>query len=113
MVGACQSLQYPLLTASFEERVAKTLKEWHVPGISIAVVHNDEGFAERGYGIATFPSEKVTLFTLFDTGSTTKAFVGTAWAQFIEPEDSQKKDPRDNISYDTPPVNLIRDDFVL
>ena len=46
MVGACQSLQYPLLTASFEERVAKTLKEWHVPGISIAVVHNDEGFAE-------------------------------------------------------------------
>ncbi|MCJ1401467.1 hypothetical protein MMC11_004681 [Xylographa trunciseda] len=100
------------LTASFEERVTKALEEWHVPGISIAVVHNDEVFAE-GYGIAKFPSEKVTPATLFYAGSTTKAFLGTAWAQLIESEGNQKKNAREKISYDTPLADLMRDDFVL
>ncbi|MCJ1392985.1 hypothetical protein MMC18_005857 [Xylographa bjoerkii] len=106
-----KSMKSPF-TSSFEERVTRALEEWHVPGISIAVVHNDEVFAE-GYGIASFPSEKVTSSTLFYTGSTTKAFLGTAWAQLIESEENQKKNALEKISYDTPLATLIRDDFVL
>ncbi|MCJ1438910.1 hypothetical protein MMC27_008300 [Xylographa pallens] len=83
------------LTASFEERVTKTLKEWHVPGISIAVVHNDEVFAEVS-----------SMFCNTERAERSRA-------TFIESEENQKKDTQDKISYDTSLTNLIRDDFVL
>lgn len=67
----------------------------------------------QGYGIASYPSEKVTPSTLFYTGSTTKAFLGAAWAQLIESDKNQKKDSAEKLSYSTPLATLIRDDFVL
>jgi CubicO group peptidase (beta-lactamase class C family) len=67
----------------------------------------------QGYGIATFPSEKVAPSTLFYTGSTTKAFLGAAWARLIESDENQKKESTEKISYDTPLATLIRDDFIV
>lgn len=34
------------LTSAFDELVAKKLEEFHVPGISIAVVHDDKVYAK-------------------------------------------------------------------
>ena len=50
---------------------------------------------------------------MFYPGSTTKAFLGAAWAQLIESEENQKKDDAEKLAYDTPLSTLIRDDFVL
>jgi len=55
----------------------------------------------------------VTPSTLFYTGSTTKAFLGAAWAQLIESDENQKKESTEKISYDTPLATLIRDDFIV
>ncbi|MCJ1252005.1 hypothetical protein MMC30_009243 [Trapelia coarctata] len=118
------------LTSSFDELVSKKLEEWHTPGVSIAVVHDSKVYAKvnggvfpypngrlahvrQGYGIATYPSEKVTPSTLFYTGSTTKAFLGAAWARLIESDENQKKDSTEKLSYDTPLATLIRDDFIV
>ena len=67
----------------------------------------------QGYGIASYPSEKVTPSTLFYTGSTTKAFLGALWAQLVESEENQEKDELEKIFLKTPLSKLIRDDFVL
>jgi len=118
------------LTPSFDELVSKRLEEWHVIGVSIAVVYYSKVYAKvngcflpylkcqvthvrQGYGIATYPSEKVTPSTLFYAGSTTKAFLGAAWARLIESDENQKKDSTEKLSYDTPLATLIRDDFIV
>ena len=50
---------------------------------------------------------------MFYPGSTTKAFLGAAWAQLIESEENQAKDDAERLAYDTPLSTIIRDDFVL
>ena len=118
------------LTSAFDELVSKKLEELHIPGLSVAIVHDSKVHSKvngcvfpyskcrithvkQGYGIASFPSEKVTPATLFYTGSTTKAFLGAAWAHLIESDENQKKDSTEKLSYDTPLATLIRDDFIL
>ena len=53
------------------------------------------------------------MSTLFYPGSTTKAFLGAAWAQLIESEENRKRDDAEKLAYDTPLSTLIRDNFVL
>ncbi|KAL8868157.1 MAG: hypothetical protein Q9174_005175, partial [Haloplaca sp. 1 TL-2023] len=92
----------------FDEYVTQLLNDWHVPGLSIAVVDGDETFA-KGYGIATFPSVNVTPATLFYTGSTTKAFTAASLALLIDDSVNSSKP----LTWRTPISSLIRDDFVL
>ncbi|KAI4281175.1 MAG: hypothetical protein L6R38_003890 [Xanthoria sp. 2 TBL-2021] len=95
----------PLDTA-FATLVNQTLKDWHVPGMSIAVVHGAQTWA-KGYGYANVHSqEAVTPHTLFYIGSNTKAFTAATIALLID-------DPTKQIQLDTPISSLIPDDFVL
>ena len=66
----------------------------------------------KGYGRAILPDTPVTPDTLFYTGSTSKAFLAAAWGDLIESEENKKKG-NEQIRYDTPLQNIIRDDFVL
>ncbi|KAG4418237.1 hypothetical protein IFR04_008595 [Cadophora malorum] len=95
------------LDAKLEELVKDWLKQWHVPGISIGVVDEDEMWAE-GYGIATLPSTPVTPSTLFYGASTTKAFVAAGMSLLVT-------DPSNftSLTWTTPVSSLIPDDFVL
>ncbi|RYP82795.1 hypothetical protein DL770_005505 [Monosporascus sp. CRB-9-2] len=101
------------LDESFEKLVGKALEEWHVPGLSIAVIDGDDTWAE-GYGSATLGSTPVTPSTLFYAGSTTKAFTCAILAMMMESEDEKKKSPSlSALGWQTPISSLIRDDFVL
>jgi CubicO group peptidase (beta-lactamase class C family) len=62
----------------------------------------------QGYGIATYPSIKVTPSTNFYAGSTTKAFTASALSLLIDNSSSYS-----SIQWSTPISHLIRDDFVL
>ena len=65
--------QNPL--AGFDAYVAKALKESAVPGVAIAIVKDDSVVLLRGYGLRQLGRpEPVTPRTLFEIGSTTKAF---------------------------------------
>ncbi|RYP50402.1 hypothetical protein DL768_004077 [Monosporascus sp. mg162] len=101
------------LDESFKKLVGKALEEWHVPGLSIAVIEGDETWAE-GYGSATLDSTPVTPSTLFYAGSTTKAFTCAILAMMMESEDEKRRSPPlSALGWQTPISSLVRDDFVL
>ncbi|EFZ01955.1 beta-lactamase superfamily protein [Metarhizium robertsii] len=88
--------------------VKDTLDEWHVPGLSIAVIDHDQVFAE-GYGIATFPDTPATPETIWYGASTTKAYVAAAMAAVIDSKNYSQLAR----GWSTPVSSIIRDDFVL
>ena len=80
--AAAQSkLTRSFLKDSLDAYVLKAMKDWKIPGVSIAVVKNGEWLVLKGYGVreAGVPA-KVDEHTLFGIGSNTKAFTGTALA---------------------------------
>ncbi|CZR50889.1 uncharacterized protein PAC_00763 [Phialocephala subalpina] len=94
-------------TPEFDELVKEKLDRWHVPGMSIAVIQDDEVCA-KGYGFARLPDEPVGPETLFNCASMTKAFTAAATSLLV---DDEKQFP--DVKWDTPMSRLIGDDFVL
>lgn len=55
--------------------VAAGMRDWKVPGVAIAIVHDDRVVLARGYGVRTLGhSDPVDADTLFAVASNTKAF---------------------------------------
>ncbi|KAL1641815.1 hypothetical protein SLS58_005857 [Diplodia intermedia] len=102
----------------FDRMVKETLEHWHVPGLSVAVVHGDTTFA-KGYGKAILPDVDATPDTLYYVGSTTKSFTAAAILILIEESQHQSgttsssNDLPPDLSLTTPVSSLIRADFVL
>lgn len=73
---------------SFEElqkQLEQTLQEFHVPGMSIAIVHRDGPKWTAGIGLADVANQlPVTASTRFRIGSTSKAFAALAILQLVE-----------------------------
>ncbi|OGM42975.1 putative penicillin-binding protein [Aspergillus bombycis] len=97
------------LTPEFDAWVRALLKEWHVPGMSLAVIDGSKTFS-KGYGIAVYPDTKCTPDTLFHMASTTKAFTAAAMSLVI---DDSKNQEAGQIHWRTPLASIIPDDFVL
>ncbi|KAI3391181.1 hypothetical protein diail_7786 [Diaporthe ilicicola] len=93
-------------TVEFDQLVTGLMQEWHVPGLSIAVIQGDEIDA-KAYGYAKFPNEKCTTETIFDLASVSK--ITTAAAAALLVEDTKYPD----MQWQTPVSKLIPDDFVL
>ncbi|KAK6431191.1 hypothetical protein LTR95_012650 [Oleoguttula sp. CCFEE 5521] len=102
-------------TPDFDEIVAKTLKKWHTPGIAFSVVHNDETWSKQGtaYGLARLPAEPAATSTLYYVCSTTKAILCAAWAIYLASPANIGSNGSRRITWSTPMVDIIRDDFVL
>ncbi|MFI5257731.1 MAG: serine hydrolase [Gemmatimonadales bacterium] len=70
---------------AFDRVVAKAARDWHVPGLAIAVVSNDSLVFARGYGvIETGKPAPATEHTRFAIGSTTKAMTSAALAMLVD-----------------------------
>ncbi|KAI8610923.1 beta-lactamase/transpeptidase-like protein [Chytriomyces sp. MP71] len=52
--------------------------EWHVPGMAVGVVHNGQLVYSEGFGARNEQGDPVDADTLFEIGSTTKAFTSFA-----------------------------------
>ena len=96
------------LNARFNARVEFVIAKFHVPGLSISVVHGKETYA-KGYGFAMLPNAAATPETLYYCASTTKSFTAAAVLKLIE-NDEGTANP---LSLKTKIQSLIRDDFVL
>jgi len=63
----------------FSAFVLKTLAEWKVPGVGIAIVKREKIILAEGYGLRDVPNKlPVTPRTIFAIGSSSKAFTATA-----------------------------------
>ncbi len=66
----------------------------HIPGMAIAVVHNDKVIMARGFGVTDITKKTpVTPQTLFAIGSTTKAFTATLIGMGMDRGEMQWDDP--------------------
>jgi CubicO group peptidase (beta-lactamase class C family)/dienelactone hydrolase len=71
--------------AALDRYVAAAARDWHVPGLAIAVVRNDSLVFAKGYGvIETGKAAPVTEHTRFAIGSTTKAITTVALAMLVD-----------------------------
>ncbi len=88
LAAAC--LVFPLFAAAappkqFDARVEAVMKASDVPGAAVAIVENGRVTLARGYGIRRLGSpESVDADTLFQIGSTTKAFTAAGLAILVE-----------------------------
>lgn len=74
--------------------VARALAEWRVPGVAVAVVRRDTVVLARGYGVRqSGRAEPVTERTLFQIGSTTKAFSAALLAMLVDEGRATWDDP--------------------
>ncbi|PWT73020.1 MAG: serine hydrolase [Proteobacteria bacterium] len=60
-------------------------KEFHIPGLAIAIVKDGQRVVEKGYGVRRMnESEAVDVRTLFNIASNTKAFTAAALSLLVE-----------------------------
>jgi len=73
------------LDSAAVDRIANaTLQRWRVPGVAIAIVRDDRVVYVKGFGVKeSGKADAVTADTLFELGSTTKAFTSTAAALLV------------------------------
>ncbi|KAJ5313227.1 exo-beta-1-3-glucanase [Penicillium atrosanguineum] len=91
----------------FTSVVADLLRQNKIPGLSIAVVHNNE-IASRGYGVASYEDNiPCTGDTLFDIASSSKSLTAASVALLVD----DKKHPE--VQYEALMSDLLPDDFVM
>jgi len=65
--------------------ITEVMKEWKVPGLAVAVIHDGKLVLARGYGFRDVERKlPVTPHTLFAIGSITKSFTATGLGMLID-----------------------------
>lgn len=93
-VAVAAAAQQQLTDAVIDQTVRDAVAAWHLPGLAIAVVQDDKVVFVRGYGVKDLDKPgAVTPDTLFELGSTTKAFTATALAMLADEKVLSWDDP--------------------
>ena len=72
-------------TAGLDAYIEKGLKDWQLPGLSVAVVQNGRPVYVKGFGVRALGApQKVDAQTLFGMMSTTKAMTALAVAMLVD-----------------------------
>jgi CubicO group peptidase (beta-lactamase class C family) len=83
--NATQGDDLDAVFSDFENYTGKAMKEWHVPGLAVAVVRGDRVIYMRGFGNKSQDSQgRVTPDTIFQVGSTSKAFTSALLAMQVD-----------------------------
>ncbi len=78
----------------FEQYAQKAMDEWQVPGMAIGIIQGDKLIYAKGFGVKALSStDPVTTKTIFQIGSTSKAFT-TAIAGMLADENKFKWDDK-------------------
>jgi len=77
--------QTPAPLRNFDAYVRQAVADWHVPGLSVAVVKDGEVVFAQGYGVRELGmAGAVDAETLFAIGSTTKAMTAAALGMMVD-----------------------------
>ena len=80
--------------ADFDEYVNKSIKDWGVPGVAIAIIKDDRIVFAKGFGVRELgKSEPVDQNTLFAIGSSSKAFTAASIAMLVDQAKLKWDDP--------------------
>src|ERR1700723_275412 len=68
-----------------DQYISSSMKDWRVPGASVAIVRDGAVVYMKGFGVRDIrTNQPVTADTLFDIGSCTKAFTSAAVAMLVD-----------------------------
>ncbi len=82
---AAQADDFNSTLSRFESYATKAMKDWDVPGMSIAVVKGDSIVYAKGFGTKRAGTRRpVDKDTIFQVGSTTKAFTVALMAMLVD-----------------------------
>ncbi len=80
--GNFAAAQPSFIKDSLDKYIAQGMKDWNIPGLSIAIVKDGQVVVMKGYGVRNLQTkEPVDENTLFMIASNSKLFTGTALAQ--------------------------------
>src|SRR5688500_7879648 len=75
----------PLLPQHIDAYAREALKQWDIPGLALALVHDGKVVYLKGYGVKELGKpEAMTPDTVFPIASCTKAFTSLAVALMIQ-----------------------------
>ena len=84
------------------------MDKWHVPGLAVAVVQNEETVS-RGFGKASLnPPKPCTSETLFDIASSSKSLTAASVALLIADDEKYP-----HVQWDATMSSLLPEDFVM
>jgi CubicO group peptidase (beta-lactamase class C family) len=88
-------------TKAVDRVMLATMKAWQIPGAAIAIVKDDRVAYVKSYGVKDLATnEPVTIDTLFQLASTSKAFTSTALAMLADDGKLTLDDPvRQHLEY--------------
>ena len=79
---------------AFDSYVQKTMQDWQIPGMSVAIVKNNEIIFTKGYGVREIgTNKKVDSKTIFVCASTTKAMTAACMGILVEEGKVNWNDP--------------------
>ncbi|MEJ7829634.1 MAG: serine hydrolase [Segetibacter sp.] len=82
LIVNAQQARPSFITDSLDAYIQQGLKDWNIPGLSIAIVKDGKTVVMKGYGVKDVESkEPVDENTLFMIASNSKLFTGTSIAQ--------------------------------
>jgi CubicO group peptidase (beta-lactamase class C family) len=82
VAGAAGAQQEPF--PGLDNYIAKAVEQWKVPGLSVAIVRNDSVIYAKGFGVLKAGSKTpVDAKSLFEIGSSSKAFTATVVAMMV------------------------------
>ena len=73
-----------LIVPALEDYIAANMKAFDVPGLAIGIVVGDKVVYSRGFGVRSKGGEPVDTHTVFQIGSTSKAFLATTMAIAVD-----------------------------
>ncbi|MDQ5986056.1 MAG: Protein flp [Syntrophus sp. SKADARSKE-3] len=77
--------QLKKILSDFDQYAAKARADWKIPGMAIGIVQNDRLIFAKGFGVKTVGGDDpVTKNTVFQIGSTSKAFTATLSAMLVD-----------------------------
>jgi len=83
-----------LKVAEFENYVEKTRKTWQVPGVAVAIVEKDKLVYAKGFGVKQVgTTDPIDAHSIFQVGSTSKAFTTALLAQVVDQQKVAWTDP--------------------
>lgn len=92
---------------AFSSHVEELIKRYHVPGLSIAVIHKD-ATASKAFGVASFdPPRPMTTDTLLDIASASKSLTAASVALLVA------DDKYPEVTYEAEVAKLLPDEFVM
>ncbi len=91
--GSNELKQQQKISSDFDKYAEEARKSWNIPGMAVAIVKDDKIIFSKGYGVKKLgDNDPIDAHTLFQIGSTSKAFTTTLMAMLVDEKKLNWKD---------------------